>query len=402
MPKWLIPGFSIAATFAVVIWIAGSNNLSPSQTLRSDDCVADFEEGKDYFPQKIAIRHAEAFTLSYHGHYKVVTIRSAPGSADPARDTMVLVQCGTPPPLLEGELRNATVITIPAHSVAGNEDLTLNRVRSLGHVGRVVAMGDGGVYAPELRQRWEAGQAVSIGASFHGAPDFEKLITIRPEVVFLSSASLGRAESVKRARQLGLPAVPSMSWMEPSVLGQAEWLHLVAAFLNAEETSISQFEQIRNRYFELSEMAQAQGDTPTIMWLDPGGQRDKWVVPQNNWIAQLVRDAGGRSLFAEEVGPPTRDVMTEQIFARGDEITAFVTTSVALAEPGSMGALEAAPAMQAKRLFDVHRRSRPEHDAYDWYESAVVEVDTVLADFVALMHPELLPDHEFRHLRKVR
>ena len=65
----------------------------------------------------------------------------------------------------------------------------------------------------------------------------------------------------------------------------------------------------------------------------------------------------------------------QKILVLINNVDAMVTTSAALAEPGSTGPLERLPAIRNGRLFDVHRRSRPENDACDWYESAVVEVD---------------------------
>lgn len=389
-----------AMRLSVVMWV-GMFAYDLASSAERDGCVRDFSHGTDYFPVKAKVEHARGFSVAYYGHYKILTVRRPGGEME--RDIIVLVQCGAPAPPLQDELASATIITIPARTIGANEDLSLNRARVLGYAEHVVAMGGGGIYAPALRQRWESGAAVSIGESFHGQPDYEKLLAAAPDVVFLSTASLARAESLQRARALGLPAVPSMSWVEPSVLGQAEWLQLVAVFLNEEPKANDILDGIKSRYKDLSARARAQPAAPTIVWLDPARQRNKWVVPEADWLAELVRDAGGHSPWADPGGAaPNRTVTTEQILAIADEIDAFVTATVALSEPGSVGVLEGSPAMQRKRLFDVHRRSRPEHNAYDWYESAVVEVDRVLADFVALLHPDLLPGHRFRYLRPIR
>lgn len=363
-------------------------------------CVGEFQEGTDYFPERIQLEYARGFTVSYHGHYKVLTTRSL--ARDEARDVVLLVQCGAPVPSLHGDLEGATVVRIPADTLGANEDLSLNRARVLGAVERIVAMGGGGVYAPDIRARWETGAAVSIGESFHGAPDFEKLLSAAPDVVFLSTASLARAQALERARALGIPAVPTMSWVEPSVLGQAEWLYQVAVFLNAEAKANSVLGRIKERYRKLSARARAADTVPLVVWLDSAEQRDQWRVPQTNWIAQLIADAGGRTPWARPDGAPSRIVTTEQVLTSGAGAEAFVTTTAALSEPGAAGALEIVRAIREGRLFDVHRRSRPHHNAYDWYESAVVEVDRVLEDFVALLHPELLPNHDFHHLRPAR
>lgn len=364
------------------------------------DCVRDFDPDIDYFPAKADIEHARGLSVSYHGHYKIVTVNRPDRSG--ARDAVVLVHCGAPAPALEGALATAPVITVPVRTFGANEDLSLNRTRVLGFVDRVVAIGGDGLYSPELRARWETGAAVAIGESFHGQPNYEKLLTAAPDVVFLSTASLDRAESLARARALGLPAVPTMSWIEPSVLGQAEWIYQVAVFFNAEAKANEVLGAIKTRYRNLSALARAQPERPTVVWLDSAEQRDQWRVPENSWIAELIDDAGGRTPWANADGAPSRIVTTEQVLSAGAGATAFVTTTAALNEAGSTGALESVSAIRQGHLYDVHRRSRPMHNAYDWYESAVVEVDRVLEDFVALLHPDLLPDHAYRHLRPAR
>jgi len=387
----------------LAIWL-GVASATPAFTSQApaehDDCINDFRDGTDYFPAKAEIEYARGLGVSYHGHYKILTVTRPDRGG--AQDAVVLVQCGAPVPALEGELAEAPVIVVPVRTLGANEDLSLNRTRVLGFVDRVVAIGGDGLYSTELRERWETGAAVAIGESFHGQPNYEKLLTAAPDVVFLSTASLDRAESISRARALGLPAVPTMSWIEPSVLGQAEWIYQVAVFFNAEEKANEVLGAIKKRYQELSARARARPERPTVVWLDSAEQRDQWRVPENSWIAELIDDAGGRTPWANPEGAPSRIVTTEQIISAGIGAAAFVTTTAALNERGSAGALESVRAIREGRLYDVHQRSRPMHNAYDWYESAVVEVDRVLEDFVALLHPELLPDHTFRHLRPAR
>jgi len=390
--------FSTLSLLLVVA--AGAVPASGAIAQNRPGCVTSFGDKTDYFSTKAIIEHAIGFTIDYRDHYKVVTIHDP--NEEGVSDVIVLVQCGAPTPQLTGDLESATVVTIPARTLGANEDLSLNRARVLGYTDQVVAMGGGGIYATDLRKRWETGAALAIGESFHGQPDYEKVLAASPDVVFLSTASLARADSIERARSMGIAAIPSMSWIEPTVLGQAEWLHLIAAFLNEEATANAILDDLKSRYISLSEKARAQTEVPTLVWLDPARQRNKWTVPEANWLATLVEDAGGRTPWASSNGAPERIVATEQILAIADEVSAFVTESIALREPGSLGALESAPAAQRLRVYDVHNRSRQEHDAYDWYESAVVEVDRVLEDFVALLHPDVLPGHRFRYLRAVR
>jgi len=393
---------------AAAWWIAPSRLASLTLLLTmggyaaSDECVENFDAAVDYFPEKVALRHARSFAVEYRSHYKVLTVTDSTLAPGAPRDVVVLVQCGTPVPELVDELAGATVVQIPVASIAANEDLSLYRSWLLGASDRVVGVGGEGIYTPELRARWDDRQVEAIGESFHGPPNYERLLDLRPGVVFLSTASLARSGAIARARALGIPAVPSLSWSELTPLGQAEWVHHVALFLNAEAASNTVFDGIESRYLELSEAAKAQPKRPQLLWFDPGGQRDRWQVPEANWIARLVSDAGGRTPWADFDGDLTRLVTSEDILLRAAELDYLVTVTVALAEPDSAGVLERLPALRQGRLYDVHRRSIPENDAYDWYESAVVEVDRVLADLVALLHPPLMPSHQFLHLRPAR
>ncbi len=364
-------------------------------------CVEDFAPGRDYFAHKARLRHAQGFSIEYHGHYKVLRTHPPLGQGG-GEDAVVLHLCGTPAPELEGDLLDAPTVEIPVRTAAANEDLSLTRMRVLGLADRVVGVGSGGIYDPELRARWENGEAVEIGASFHGPPRFEVLLEAVPGVTFLSTASLDAAAPLHRARALGLGAVPSVSWVEPTLLAQAEWLHQVATLFDAEEVANERLAAIEGRYEDLADRASRVDRRPLVLWLDPAGQGDRWTVPVANWKARAVTDAGGRTYFGDPDGDPTREVTSEEILTFADSIDFVLTESVALDVAGSAGVLEGIPAVRQGRIYSVHRRSRPEDDAYDWYETAVVEVDLVLEDLVALLHPGILPGHGFHHLRPAR
>jgi iron complex transport system substrate-binding protein len=52
-------------------------------------------------------------------------------------------------------------------------------------------------------------------------------------------------------------------------------------------------------------------------------------------------------------------------------------------------------ALQAGNMF--HRFGRDE----DYFRTAAIQVDELLADMVSILHPDLLPDHEVVHLKRI-
>ena len=58
---------------APVTWPVADVTL-PLASSVTDRRPAAHDAGADYFPKKAVVRHAGAFTVTYHGHYKVVEI----------------------------------------------------------------------------------------------------------------------------------------------------------------------------------------------------------------------------------------------------------------------------------------------------------------------------------------
>ena len=75
---------------------------------------------------------------------------------------------------------------------------------------------------------------------------------------------------------------------------------------------------------------------------------------------------------------------------------------MALETLGVAGPLETMPAFRTGSVYHIHKRAVPEHDAYDWYETALVRPDLVLQDLVSLLHPHLVPDHALFFLQQIR
>ena len=94
-PRALALGTAVAAVLASS---AASATTEPPTTAPATDTFT--------------VQHAENFTLTYDGDHKVLTVGPAGTAA-----TFVLVQRGTEPPALDGELAGATVIEVPIETM---------------------------------------------------------------------------------------------------------------------------------------------------------------------------------------------------------------------------------------------------------------------------------------------
>jgi iron complex transport system substrate-binding protein len=99
---WPLAVVLIAGAVSMGASQAGVN--APAASNVTKGCIDKFDAAKDYFSDKVTIEDAARFDVIYHRSDKVVSVRAA--VENPA-ERYVLVQCGAPPPTLEGDLVGA-------------------------------------------------------------------------------------------------------------------------------------------------------------------------------------------------------------------------------------------------------------------------------------------------------
>lgn len=362
----------------------------------ADRCVADFVPGTDYYPEKATVRHAERFSISYHERYKVLRATAPATNWGPElQDVVVLHRCGTPAPSLGDSLAGATVLQTPISRFATNSLASALRLRVLGLEDRIVAM-PGNPFDSALAERVRSGNVARVG---HSSVELERLLVDGAEALVLFTSSLQHAETVTEARDLGIGAMPLLSWSEPTYLGQAEWIKHHAALFDAEAEAEDFFDGVESRYQELARSV--EGLAPVhAMWATPM-ESGRWWVEVGNWQDEVLRAAGGRHVFTARPGESSAVLAVERIVEVGADIDVWI-----LGEPDPL-ALGVAPivdgisAWGSGRTWHVHARTDPARDARDWSETPLLRPDLVLDDLITILHPELRPGQEPRFLARV-
>ena len=123
----------------LILWGCNSaphNRVSINES--KENCVRNYDEEKDYFPEKVNPEYAKGFQVEYQNHYKKVTVKQ------PWEDTAqnldyIFVQCGTPIPK---EYTDATIVEIPTKRIiAMSTNMVFNAILAYfyGYVGLAMA-----------------------------------------------------------------------------------------------------------------------------------------------------------------------------------------------------------------------------------------------------------------------
>ncbi|MBC1181199.1 ABC transporter substrate-binding protein [Brevundimonas sp. WCHBH090558] len=354
----------------------------------------------------IPLRHARYLTLERHDGYTVARLRApvADQSGGQAREqeaVLVLAPRGGGEPRLPAALRDATVIRTPVMRVAANASSDEAFLGQLGVKDRLVAVGGRVSFDDDVRRGVIEGRIGQIGYNWHAPPNLDVLLAARPDVFLMRLSDLAHTPVLDRARRLGLTVAPTFAEDEPTYLGRAEWIRLHGLLTEREAEAERLFDQIEARVEALKTVAASRPAVPTL-WAYPAGG-DRWVATVRGAEQAYLADAGGRNLLLRPEDPrkwSSETLATEQILQVADQAEVWIVGDLHAAPARSTSVEGVSPAFRAGRLFANTGRSNLPANAYDWYQTAFVRPDWVLADFVKALHPDLVSE-PFRFLKPV-
>ncbi|MGL5405949.1 MAG: ABC transporter substrate-binding protein [Propionibacteriaceae bacterium] len=365
-----------------------------------EQCINSFDETKDYFPDKASFTKATNVTVEYHNSYKVVTVKQpAPGAAP---ESYVLVQCGAPEPKLEGELAAAQKITIPVKRVAADSTTQVpsfelaQRVDAIAGVGNPDNISDGptkdAIKSGKITGLKSDGMSVSV----------EGVAGVKPDL-FVTSGFSDPAHA--KIRELGIPVVADAEWLESTPLGRSEWIKFQALFLNAESTINPVFAKIATDYEVVAAKVATVSTKPTVLsGMMYQGQFS--AAGNDGYVGAMLRDAGATYVLADDAkGTGSSKLDLEVVLAKSTNADFWINNNMAgrwsnLAEvTANEPRLAGLKAVTDGNIWNYSKRIN-ESGGNDYWQNGVVRPDLVLADLVAIFHPDLMPGHEFTYYEK--
>ena len=177
-------------------------------------------------------------------------------------------------------------------------------------------------------------------------------------------------------------------------LGQAEWVKFAGLLLGEEQKANETFSAIATRYNELKALT-AEGKVkrrPVVLsgemrggnWYAGGGE---------SFLAQLFKDAGADYFLKDDPRSGGVYLDFETVYNQADQADYWrilnsypgqYTYETLLAQDERYGDFKA---FKQKGVIYCNMREKP------YYENMPMEPELLLADFIKVFHPELLPDY---------
>ena len=344
-----------------------------------------------------SITHAIGFDLIDYDKYKVLHLFR---HYNESVDTLSYV-------LSESDTKTAKIhssferIKIPVQKVALLHSSYLSFFKFCGITDKIAAISEAKyIFDQEIFHLVSGGELPEVG--YGETIDKEKMLQLGITLTITVGWPDTPNKGVQMIEELGIPVLVFSEWQENTLLGRAEWVKVVAALAGVEQNVHAKFLIIEKEYRELTELAKRAGYRSKIICNLP--YKGSWYVPGGkSYMSHLIADAGGDYIWSDDAGTGGIQMDFEAIYAKG--INADIWINAGSAKSINEIVLmderlnDFAPIMNKKVFNYINRVVRG--SANDYWESAIIQPQVVLSDYIKMFHPELLPNYQLYYYKQL-
>ncbi len=244
------------------------------------------------------------------------------------------------------------------------------------------------VVSQEFKGLVESGQIIETGLGEHFK--IETLINLAPDIVMVAPQ---KGQSFQVLENAGLTVLPIGDYLESHPLGRAEWIKLFGLLTGKEKKALQIFDSIKKEYEQLRLLTVNIENRPSVItgkqyggfWNLAGGK---------SYEAQFLADAGARYLWADDPSAGGLMLDFETVYHRGFEAD-YWRFLVYSPDEFTYTMLEAEDsryvdfkAYREKQIITCNTLKKP------FFQKGFLKPQVILADYIYIFHPSLLPDHK--------
>ncbi len=280
-------------------------------------------------------------------------------------------------------------IKIPVSRVVVLSSTHIGFISALGQTEKIIGVsGKQYIYSPLLRKRKDS--IAEIG--FENNLDIEKIISLKPDVIFVYSLSPSEEAKFKLLEKAGIAVVPIYEYLENDPLTRARWLEVFGGFFDKYKTALNILAEIEKKYNHhkdyIKKFTQNISHKTKVLVNIP--YRGVWYVPSGkSYMAQLIKDAGGDYPWANTAAQNSIPLDFETVFAQAADADVLINPNTATTLSQVIATdkrLKKFRAIRLGQVFNYTKKVSP-GGGFAFWENGVVEPDKILHDLIAIFYP---------------
>jgi iron complex transport system substrate-binding protein len=307
------------------------------------------------------------------------------------RDSVALINS------LKKQYKN--VIRIPAEKIIVTSTTHLPGIDMLQSSEKVIGFpGTDFISSASFRSLIKKGKLKEMGQQEQ--LNLELVLAAAPELII--GYAVGEIPKLyKTLVQSGIPVILNHDWLAQHPLGKASWIYLYGALFDKLDQADQLFKTIHDQYNDAKKLAAKALTTPTVF--SGAMYKDVWYAPGGkSWAAQFIKDANGSYIFNNHhTGSDSYGieyVLTQAAYSDFWIGPAQYTSYREMLK--SSFHYSQFKAFKHKKIFS-YSSNKGATGGVLYYELAPQRPDLVLKDLIAILHPDLLPNHSFTFFKKL-
>lgn len=242
-----------------------------------------------------------------------------------------------------------------------------------------------------------AKKIMNCGATM--SPNKEMILALRPDAVFISPYE---GADYSFYSESGFNVIQCVDYLEPTPLGQAEWMRFYGMLIGREKEADSIFSIVERNYLSLCDSVRNVGHRPKMIAELLTGQ--VWYTPTGqSTTGTIYHDAGADYIFSDiSADKAVMPLSFEQVFAKGNDADFWFFkyysdddfTYESLSADYELYA--GFKAFKNRNIYACNTKYVP------YYDIVPFRPDLLLRDMVAILHPEILPEYQTRFFEQLR
>ena len=329
--------------------------------------------------------YAKGFRIKYTDSCKVVELLY-PWDGDRVSQKIFLVKKNALPPKNEYP---GIIIKIPVKSMVCMSATHVSFADKLNIIENISGVSDANfVISEKFRELINDGHIKEVGMA--DQVKIENLIDLQPDFVMVSPQ---KGQSFKPIENAGIIVVPNGDYLENTPLGRAEWIKFMAVFFDREELANKVFDSVKTEYLQLKALTKDIKERPKVLsgkqfsgiWYLPGG---------NSYVSNILSDAGAEYIFSDNAETGSLPLDFETVYDKGFDTDYW---RFLIYSPGKYSfndllledsRYEDLIPFRNRKIIYCNTYTKP------YYQTGLLEPHLILADYIHIFHPELLPEYK--------
>jgi iron complex transport system substrate-binding protein len=346
----------------------------------------------------MVVDYAHGFRIDYYEGYRELSIvDQMAGKTDTLH--YLLVDSGVAAP---ADGAGIPVIVTPVRQFAVQSSVQVALADFVGVGDRIVGLGNFNyINSPIVREGIRTGRVKEIGID--SRVNSELLISMHPGVLIAMTNPDATAGQYKPVTDAGIPVIPDAEWLETTPLGRAEWVKVLGALVDREDSVAKKFDSVVQAYRRLAAIGSAATTKPTVIVNMPF--KGTWYLPAGgNYQTQFLHDAGATYPWADSRGANSLSLTFEAVAPVALKADYWLNLGYMNSKNDVLASdsrYSGFHSFQTGELYNFNKRVN-DLGSNDYWESGIVNPHLILADLIRILHPGLLPQDTLYYYKQLK